>query len=113
MSSTAGFVQTVCGPVRPADLGMVMPHEHIFVDLSCMFDAPREASERHRAYAPFTLGNLGWIRTHYFRHYENLLLGDEAVAIAELEAFRAAGGSTIVDVTTEGIGRDPSALARV
>ncbi len=40
------------------------------------------------------------------------MLDDEETAIAELEAFRDAGGGTIVDVTTRGIGRNPGALAR-
>lgn len=113
MSERTGKVQTVLGLVHPGSLGVTMPHEHLFVDLSCMFDPPTEATDRHRAYAPFALEHLGWIRTHYFRHYENLLLTDEDTAISELGLFKRAGGSTIVDVTPSGIGRDPVALARV
>lgn len=109
----AGKVQTVTGLVDPGALGVTMPHEHLFVDLTCMFDPPREASTRHLAHAPFTLEHLGWIRTHYFRHYENLLLTDEETTIGEVDLFRRAGGGAIVDVTTPGIGRDPVALQRV
>lgn len=111
-SERVGQVQTVVGLLEPGSLGVTMPHEHVFIDTGCMFDPPTEASDRQKAHAPFTLENLGWIRTHYFRHYENLFLDDEATAIAELEIYRAAGGSTIVDVSTPGIGRDPVALAR-
>lgn len=113
MSDRTGRVQTVTGLVEPGSLGVTMPHEHLFVDVTCMFDPPTEASDRHRAYAPFSLEHLGWIRLHYFRHYENLLLADEATTVSELGLYRAAGGSTIVDVSTPGIGRDPLALARV
>lgn len=109
----AGKVQTVTGLLEPDALGVTMPHEHLFVDVTCMFDPPTEASDRHRAYAPFSLEHLGWIRLHYFRHYENLMLSDEATTVSELELYKAAGGSTIVDVSTPGIGRDPRALARV
>lgn len=109
----AGKVQTVTGLVEPQTLGVTMPHEHLFVDLSCMFDPPTEASMRHRAYAPFTLENLGWIRTHYFRHHDNLLLTDEDTAAAEVALYRIAGGGAIVDVSTPGIGRDPLALQRL
>jgi phosphotriesterase-related protein len=112
-SARSGKAQTVLGLVDPGALGVTMPHEHLFVDVSCMFDPPTEASDRRRAYAPFTLENLGWIRTHYFRHYDNLLLDDEETTVFELERYKAAGGSTIVDVSTPGIGRDPLALARV
>jgi phosphotriesterase-related protein len=107
-----GKAQSVLGLVEPEALGVTMPHEHLFVDLTCMFDPPTEASDRSRAYAPFSLELLGWIRLHYFRHYENIVLGDEEAAVSELELYRAAGGSTIVEVSTPGIGRDPSALAR-
>jgi phosphotriesterase-related protein len=113
MSGPGGHAQTVLGPVEPGALGVVMPHEHLFVDLTCMFDPPTEASDRGRAYAPFSLEHLGWIRTHYFRHLPNLTLDDEALAASEVGLYKAAGGSTIVDVSTPGIGRDPLALARL
>ena len=112
-SARAGMAQTVLGLVEPGALGVVMPHEHLFVDLTSMFDPPTEASDRSRAYAPFSLEHLGWIRTHYFRHHPNLILDDEETAAFEVGLYRAAGGSTIVDVTTPGIGRDPLALARL
>jgi phosphotriesterase-related protein len=108
-----GIAQTVLGPVPAAELGPTMPHEHLFVDLTCMFDPPQEASERGRAYQPFSLETVGWIRYYYFRHFDNLLLDDEDTTVAELEPFKRAGGRTIVDVTTRGFGRDPEALARV
>ena len=108
-----GKAQSVLGLIEPASLGVTMPHEHLFVDLTCMFDPPTEASGRVRAYAPFSLEHLGWIRLHYFRHFENLVLGDEETTISELGLYKAAGGSTIVEVSTPGIGRDPFALARV
>ena len=38
---------------------------------------------------------------------------DEALAADELGAFRAAGGRSIVETTTIGIGRDPEGLRRV
>jgi phosphotriesterase-related protein len=107
-----GQAQTVLGLLDPVSLGVTMPHEHVFIDVTCMFDPPTEASDRNKAHAPFTLENLGWIRTHYFRHYENLFLDDEQTAASELQIYRTAGGSSLVDVSTPGIGRDPLALAR-
>ena len=111
--SLAGKVQTVLGPVPAESLGVTLPHEHLFCDVTCLFDPPREASELGRAYSPFTLENLGWIRQNYFRHYENLRLTDEETAIAEVLLFKRSGGATIVDVGPRGIGRDPLALARL
>jgi predicted metal-dependent phosphotriesterase family hydrolase len=75
-------VMTVRGPVPSAELGVTLPHEHLFIDL--------------------------------LREYRGTgLLHDEALTIEEVRAFRAAGGSTIVDCTSEGLGRDPVGLRRV
>lgn len=41
------------------------------------------------------------------------LLNDEGLAIRELKGFRDAGGSTLVDCTSEGLSRDPEALRRI
>ncbi len=75
-------VMTVTGPVAAGDLGVVLPHEHVFIDLVSEYRGSG-------------------------------LLNDEYLACRELEALRAAGGSTIVDLTTDEIGRDPAALRRV
>ena len=89
-----------------------MPHEHLFVDLTvCSTRRPRRAIAAVRSRR--SLEHLGWIRTHYFRHRPNLVLDDEEVAAFEVGLYKAAGGSTIVDVSTPGIGRDPLALARL
>ena len=78
----AATVMTVRGPVPVADLGIVLPHEHVFIDL--------------------------------LREYRGTgLLADEGLAIDELARFRAAGGRTLVDCTSEGLGRSPEALRRV
>jgi phosphotriesterase-related protein len=108
-----GNVQTVLGAIAPEELGITLPHEHIFADITCVVEPPYEASQRGRAYQSVSLENLGWVRYNYFRNYDNALLTDEGTALSELDLYRRAGGATIVDVTTVGIGRDPIALARV
>ncbi len=78
----AASVMTVRGPVATTELGVVLPHEHLFIDL--------------------------------LREYRGVgLLADEALAIDELMRFREAGGGTLVDCTSEGLGRRPEALLRV
>ena len=108
-----GMVQTVLGPVSPAELGPTMTHEHLLIDFLCMFNPPPEASALARAYEPITLENLGWVRYNSFSNRDNLLLGDEETAIEEASLYKRAGGGTIVDATTIGIGRDPLGLARI
>lgn len=109
----AGLVQTVLGPVSPTELGPTMTHEHLLIDFRCMFNPPTEATELRRAYAPVTMDLLGWIRHNWFDNRDNLMLDDEETTIAEAALYKRAGGGTIVDATTFGIGRDPRALARI
>jgi phosphotriesterase-related protein len=113
VTDVAGRVQTVLGPVSPEELGVTLPHEHLFADITTLVEEPFEASQRARAHEPVALENLGWLRYNYFRNFDNARLTDEETALSEVDLFRRAGGGTIVDVTTVGIGRDPVALARV
>jgi predicted metal-dependent phosphotriesterase family hydrolase len=80
-----GHVQTVLGPIDPADLGFTLPHEHTQVALWHIPD-----------------------RWDYWQ-----LTRDEPLILEELAAYRDAGGSGLVDMTLPGIGRDPAWLARV
>ena len=112
-SDLAGLVQTVLGPVPPDQLGPAMTHEHLLIDFRCMFNPPTEATELRRAYAPVAMDLLGWIGRNWFDNLDNLMIDDEEATIAEAALYKRAGGGTIVDATTFGIGRDPRALARI
>ena len=109
----SGKVQTVLGTVDPSTLGMTSMHEHVFIDFVCMYAPPAEAGSKHRGEEKVALENLGWVRYDPFRNKDNLELLDEKMAIYEIGLFKAAGGGTIVDATTIGIGRDPVALVNV
>ena len=78
-----GRVQTVTGAIDPAELGWVLPHEHTAIAL--------------------------WHIPNRWDYWE--LRRDEPVIVEELAAFRAAGGGTVVDLTPDGVGRDPEWLA--
>lgn len=69
---------------------------------------------------PVSAADLGRTLPHehlfidLLREYRgNGLLHDEALAVEEVTLFRDAGGATIVDCTSEDLGRDPAALLRV
>lgn len=108
-----GNIQTVTGIIKPLALGKTSTHEHIFIDFSCMFTKPAEASEQFKANQPLQMDNLGWIKYDPFRNIDNLELNNESVAVNEILKYKAVGGDSIVDATTLGIGRDPQALAKV
>ena len=108
-----GKIQTVLGLVEKDSLGPTLTHEHLLIDFSVVFQEPLAASERGLATEPVSLDNLGWVKYDSFRNADNLGLLDEETSIAEVLLFKAAGGGTIVDTTTIGIGRDPKAIARI
>ena len=115
MSSSAikGKVQTVLGPVEPSELGPTTTHEHLLIDFRFMFREPEGEDAQQLARQEITLENRGWIAYNHYSSLPNLLLTDVDTAVEEARAFEAAGGGTIVDATTIGIGRDPLGLARV
>lgn len=112
-SQLSGKVQTVLGLVDPSSLGMTSMHEHVLIDFVCMYTPSGEPGPDNQGEQKVSLENLGWVRYDPFRNRDNLELLDEELAIYEIGLFKAAGGQTIVDATTIGIGRNPQALVNV
>src|SRR5437868_8123192 len=81
-SVMAPRVVTVTGPVPPERIGFTLPHEH----LSCRPELVRTRSE--------------------LLDYTS----DPDVLTAELHDFRRRAGSCVVDLTSAGLGRDPTWL---
>jgi phosphotriesterase-related protein len=106
------YAMTVGGQVAVADLGIALPHEHLLIHIPDFIDLDEETL-RGRQNEPVTLENLGWVRQHWTYSRDNLRMTSEPLATAEIARFAAAGGSTVVDVTVPGLGRDPEALARI
>jgi phosphotriesterase-related protein len=109
----AGFAQTVLGPVAPESLGLTLPHEHLLIDLSFLFRPPAPGEALGHELAPVALDNLYDVNYDWFSSLDNLTLTDEAAAVDEARLFHRAGGRTLVDPTTAGIGRNPRALQRI
>ena len=78
-------VQTVLGHIEPDALGFTLPHEHTQIALWQIPD-----------------------RWDYWQ-----LTRDEPLILEELAAYRASGGSGLVDLTLPGVGRDPGWLAGI
>ena len=82
-SQTDRDAMTVTGPVPARELGLTLPHEHPYCDLSL----------------------------HSGR--DDNRVTDVGTMIGEMGFFRAAGGRTVVDLTSEGVGRDPARLREI
>ena len=109
----SGKVMTVTGPIAASAMGITLPHEHILNDCRCWWHKPKEPDRQHLATEPVHIGIIGELRMDPFVNLDNCALDDEPLAIAELLAFRNAGGQTVVDPTCRGIGRNPEALVRI
>ena len=109
----SGKVMTVDGPIAASAMGITLPHEHILNDVRCWWNKPTEPEREYLAHEPVSIGILSELRQDPFVNLHNCALDDEPLAIAELSAFRAAGGATVVDPTCRGIGRNPLALKRI
>ena len=109
----SGKVQTVLGPIDPADLGITMTHEHLLVDLGCYVERPPEASRRAYLDAPVTMEMLNDVSVLQWVSYDNLRLYDISTAIEEVSEYAHAGGRSLVDTTSISIGRDPLGLAKI
>lgn len=78
-------VMTVSGPIPPERVGFTLPHEHTGIHL--------------------------WHVPDRWDYWE--LTPDELAIADELRDFRRRGGSTLVDLTLPGVGRDPERLRRL
>ncbi len=105
--------QSVLGEVVPDDLGITLPHEHLLIDLTIWFDESDDPAVKPLAEQPLSIGNLGRVMYNQYNNRDNMRLEDEALAVEEALLFKEQGGRTIVDVTTVGLGRNPSALKRM
>lgn len=105
---------TVKGEINPDDAGIILPHEHLLVDLRCWkHSLPKELSKAKGFTEKVSIENRGEVVYNNFCFEDNLFQTDVQVAIDESKKFRDLGGGTIVDVTLPSIGRDPEALYKI
>jgi phosphotriesterase-related protein len=109
-----GKAQTVLGLVDGKELGITLPNDHIYCDISrFLMTEPTDLEEKKLAHQKITLENLWFARHHIFSSEDNMVLDDEGLAIREVIYFKEAGGKTIVDLTPIGVGRNPTGDANV
>ncbi|MBK9126142.1 MAG: phosphotriesterase [Chloroflexi bacterium] len=77
------IIRTVLGDIAPADLGICLPHEHVYGQPPPQYAEP------------------------------DLILDDEAGVIAELRGYYAANGRALVEMTTPDYGRNAAAMQRI
>jgi phosphotriesterase-related protein len=109
----SGHVMTVCGPVPVDEMGVTLMHEHILLDASNKWVPPSCCAGRHIGEQKVHIGILGALRMNPLMNRDNCRLVDVDLAVDELMKFRERGGTTVVDPTNIGIGRNPVALQEI
>lgn len=108
-------VMTVRGPISPEALGVTLPHEHLLCDLRALWHAPPpyRADLLALVDADPAPRDRGPLCSDPYICRPNLLLDNLDLAIEELAYFRAAGGATLVELTTLGLSPQPALLQRI
>src|SRR2546423_2988618 len=102
-------VPSVLGPIDGDALGFVLPHEHLTVD-NRVHHAPQPGLPPDARVGVDTLGEVRvWPRALA----DNIVLDDDPAVLADLRAYLAAGGRTLVEVTPIGMGRDLDRLREI
>ena len=109
----SGVIRTVDGDLQADQLGVILPHEHVICDSSVWLDA--DSARAHPGFADTEpeLGNLWWMRQFPNSNRSVLRLDDWHLAGRELTAFGRLGGSAVVDLTSDGLGRNVTALRSI
>ena len=102
-------VNTVLREMPGDELGFTHPHEHLLMDSvrRALNGAPADELVTR------TRKDLMMDIFRGFQPDRGFLLHDLDLVVAELAHFSAAGGQTIVEVTTADMGRDPQGLAEI
>jgi len=106
-------VTTVAGPIDADRIGVISPHEHVLIDIRNQFTPFSAASQRALSEERVSISNLDVLSRNPYALRDNLVLNDLVTAEQELMHFRRAGGDSVVDATSIGIGRDPEALLSI
>ncbi|MBR5586987.1 MAG: phosphotriesterase-related protein, partial [Clostridia bacterium] len=107
------MVNSVTGELSRKDLGIITPHEHIFINLSAFFDERPLRDIENPAEEKVKMEHLGQLSRDPYALKDNLKMDDYETQKKEILRFKKAGGTTMVDATMPGIGRDPEMLKKI
>lgn len=108
-----GRAQAVSGLVDPARLGATLMHEHLCADAAHLEPVPQDEHRRRLYDAPLTPQIAAAIKFGGQANLDNARLDVEDDIVEELRPLQQAGGGTLVEVTSVGLGRNPLTLRRI
>ena len=105
------MINTVLGEIPESDIGVCSSHEHVFIDMRGCVDIT--GNEPPVFFEKMDAEKRAEIYDDPYAVLDNALLDEEDKAIFELKFFKAHGGDTLIDCTSDEIGRDVNKLKRV
>lgn len=99
-------LNTVCGTISADEVGLICPHEHLFLDMTHEAVEPKTEAEKELFYGNIQMKNLGVLHRNPYIVKTNLILDDVDLAVEETNCLQSYGCNLLVDVTTVGLGRD-------
>lgn len=110
-------VNTVRGAMPIDDIGVTLTHEHLYKDCTKIYFRQFPQTKDTMSDELISRENRDeiWADKHkiLYEYTDNLRLDSVDDIVAELKEFTAAGGSTIFEVTTGDLGRDPLKLREI
>ena len=103
-------IMTVTGPLELDEMGITLPHEHLYVDLRNQFTEFSDPEKDLMSRQKVSIKNLGRLRLNPYAVKDNLLIDGLEMVAEEVLHFKNAGGKTIVDCTSIGIDRNAKRL---
>ncbi|SFL55064.1 phosphotriesterase family protein [Pelosinus propionicus] len=108
-------IMTVCGPIRPDQLGVTSMHEHVLSDCSMFRSRIRRSCFIPRCHSleledKLVLENRSALRHNIILSLDNMRLDDQQMMAAEVGEFKDHGGDSIVEVSAPGIRSSPKDL---
>jgi phosphotriesterase-related protein len=105
-------VQSVLGAIGSDELGFTLPHEHLVnsIDAGGLTPDP----DFPELFTAKVTPELAWLlNDRPYASRDNCVLDNDDDSVAELKHFASLGGSTVIEVTSEGQGRDRDRLAEM
>ena len=113
LSVSAKQVTTVLGPVDADTLGVTLTHEHLLYDHIVYLRGPEDVEAGKDVGEFVRMDQLGALRRRAAMIADNGRNYDPYLAAREVDRFKEAGGGTVVDVSSRGLGRDAAGLKNV
>ena len=99
-------LNTICGEISADEVGIICPHEHLFLDMTHEAVEPKTDAEKKVFYGDIQMKDLGVLHRNPYIVRTNLILDNMDDAVEETACLAEFGCNLLVDVTTVGLGRD-------